>query len=287
MSFESSFTLCPSNGGAFATYAGDVRQETTAKGAVAEGVGANSKDGECLSAKVIEPPAMELKQGDKQQQQRVQQQPQQQQTVLPGTLLQDWTFPSSNKASLRHPATTRSIRALPFEPLVYQRNLPKNGIISPLFVKEHLSSEASPKSPSQQPHHIPAAASSGAQASDNPSDPEEEDPITLAPPVPEIRIPTPQTLQQGKSDANKHDDDGSSCELSAQDYKTLYLCCQHDLYSVQQQAAAASEENRMLKRHVIQLLRQLNILRRNKRDAAWTVPETNHNKRRRGSTTGL
>lgn len=82
---------------------------------------------------------------------------------------------------------------------------------------------------------------------------------SLPPPVAEIRIPIPETI------ASNSDDD---------DFETLYLCSRRDLHVVRKENEALAEENRLLKRHMIQLQKQLYSLRRTsqKRNVSWSIP---------------
>ena len=179
------------------------------------------------------------------------------QRVVPGTLLQDWMLPSHN---FRRHRPSIAIRALPFEPLAHQRHLPKTGTISPVNVQEHGCTG--------QPHRIPPASSMASPDS---------------PPVTEIRIPTPQTPQ-----ATAPDDDEISTpsETEGEDFKTLYLCCQRDLHESQEYTAMVTEENRMLKRQLIQLQKELFASSRTKRaypKVSWSIPSNSSNKRAKGS----
>ena len=252
MSFESSFTLCPSNGGAFATY-GDSHGKGEESAAASE---KKTQEGDPPTT-ATNSPLIKLK-------------PRVEQRVLPGTLLNAFALPQQI-------STTKSIRALPFEPLVHNRNLPKNGTISPLQVHEHGSSVV--VHTTHPPHRIPSAVSTTTKAP-SPSEKAavELSPNSRAPPVAEIRIPTPLAGKDGSSDAEA---DVDSC-ASNQDFKTLFLCCQHKLHEEKDKAAVAAEENRMLKRHLIQLQKQLNVFRRNKRvssTTSWTIPVSRPGKR--------
>jgi hypothetical protein len=106
------------------------------------------------------------------------------------------------------------------------------------------------------------------------------------PPVPtEIRIPTTtsaatreQELLEGKS-SSSHDDNQSwisniyynhsNCNVSPghhqheEDYKTLYFCSQRDMHQLEQRNANVLEENRLLKRQLFEMQRQLYSYRRN------------------------
>ena len=87
-----------------------------------------------------------------------------------------------------------------------------------------------------------------------------QDAKAIPPPVAEIRIPIPETI------ASNSEDDG--------DFETLYLCSRRDLHLVRKENEALAEENRLLKRHMIQLQKQLYSLRRTsqKRNVSWSIP---------------
>jgi hypothetical protein len=237
MSFDASFTLCPSNGGAFGSY-GRCHGTKKSSPVKSQSILKKNVSMKALTSRnhVDNPHAIPE---------------QHQQLIIPGTLLQDWMLPSHN---LRR---SLSIRASPFEPLAHHRNLPKSGTISPLNVQEHGCVP-------QQPHCIPPASSM---------------PATDSHPIAEIRIPTPQTLQAGSKD-----EDDSLGAAGEEDYKTLYLCCQRDLHESQEHMAETTEENRLLKRQLIQLQKQLFTSTRTKRSStvSWSIPEST-NKRRRSS----
>jgi len=175
-------------------------------------------------------------------------------TTIPGT----WGMALSS----HHPArfTSRTIRANPFEPLVHQRNFPKDGPISPLRFDEYHAY--------QQEHlQLPILLNSAGEG----------------PPVFEIRIPTPH--QQ---------DDSSICSAvgdSAADehYKNLYFSSQRELHSSRETVGKVTEENRLLKRHLIEMQKQLFSVSRNKRsyshngvqNTAWSIPASSENPSKR------
>jgi hypothetical protein len=86
------------------------------------------------------------------------------------------------------------------------------------------------------------------------------------PPVGEIRIPTPQ-LQD------------SPLLYSREDYVTSYYCCQQELFRKSVQLDLVLEENRRLKRLLIEMQRDLfHVSRSNRRklsNNAWTIPPSN------------
>ncbi|GAX24152.1 hypothetical protein FisN_4Lh235 [Fistulifera solaris] len=82
----------------------------------------------------------------------------------------------------------------------------------------------------------------------------------VPPPVAEIRIPIPETIASNSEEDN--------------DFETLYLYSRRDLHLARQENEALAEENRLLKRHMIQLQKQLYSLRRTsqKRNVSWSIP---------------
>jgi hypothetical protein len=93
------------------------------------------------------------------------------------------------------------------------------------------------------------------------------------PPVGEIRIPT-LSLDSLDTITTNSDVRYNSME----DYKTLYFCGQQDLFRTQQRMECVCEENRLLKRKLIELQRQLFHNSRTKRrvvkaNLAWSIPE--------------
>jgi hypothetical protein len=82
----------------------------------------------------------------------------------------------------------------------------------------------------------------------------------VPPPVAEIRIPIPETIASNSEEDN--------------DFETLYLCSRRDLHLARKENEALAEENRLLKRHMIQLQKQLYALRRTsqKRNVSWSIP---------------
>lgn len=107
--------------------------------------------------------------------------------------------------------------------------------------------------------------------------------LGVRPPVAEIRIPTPHTLQPTPTKGERTDDALSISTEEGQDYQNLYLTCQRDLHLTLDRANELAEENRQLKRHLFQLQSQLYSQTRNKcnmvSSTAWVIPGSN--KRRR------
>jgi cell division septum initiation protein DivIVA len=95
------------------------------------------------------------------------------------------------------------------------------------------------------------------------------------PPVGEIRIPTPSSDSQDTAfKVNSATDDAF---VETEDYKTLYFCGQRDLFEVQQRVEYVCEDNRLLKRKIIELQKQLYHNTRTRRrivhaDSAWCIP---------------
>ena len=171
--------------------------------------------------------------------------------TIPGT----WGMAISS----RHPGrvASRTIRASPFEPLVHHRKLPRDGTISPLRIDEYYACQQ------QERLHLPTLQTAA--------------PSTGGPPVHEIRIPTP----------HQHDDGSAGSEVgvtavSEEHYKNLYFSSQRELHASQGKVAKVTEENRMLKRHLIEMQKHLFSVSRNKRsapmggvkDAAWNIPSS-------------
>ena len=165
----------------------------------------------------------------------------------------------------QHPTrlTSRTFRATPFEPLAHQRNLPKDGTISPLHIEEYHAYQ-------QDRLQLPTLRVASGDV----------------PPVQEIRIPTPQ-----------HHDDSSICSAvgdtaSEECFKNLYFSSQRELHAAQDITAKVMEENRLLKRRLIEMQKQLFAVSRNRRtlapddmqNTAWSIPTSSApqcNKRRK------
>ena len=165
--------------------------------------------------------------------------------------------------SSQHPSrlSSRSIRATPFEPLVHQRKLPKDGTISPLRINEyHANRQERLMLPSLRSGHVP--------------------------PVHEIRIPTPQ-----------HQDESSFCSAdgenaSEEDYQNLFFSSQRELHAAQAITVKVMEENRLLKRRLIEMQKQLFAVSRNRRtltpdaiqNTAWSIPTNSSSQRKKQRT---
>jgi hypothetical protein len=159
--------------------------------------------------------------------------------------------------------------------LIHDRNLPKNGTISPF---------RETKQPPSSLHYM-------GERRDSTS--------SHLPPVPtEILIPTSSTTQQelslptGKCPTSSSDDNQSWIsntysssghhhhqEQEEQDYKTLYFCSQSDKYRLEQRNASVMEENRLLKRQLFEMQRQLYNYRRNN-PFICTTTMTSHKRRK-------
>jgi hypothetical protein len=89
------------------------------------------------------------------------------------------------------------------------------------------------------------------------------------PPLFEIQIPLSTAVEQGL------------VELSNDDWKDLYSTCQRDLTKSHEHSCKILNENRYLKRQLIELQKRLNESRRNKRrsESPWQVPEPPRHKR--------
>lgn len=179
--------------------------------------------------------------------------------LLSGSLLH-WdivpsTQPDPSSRGRQSPPAPPSIRASLFEPLIHQRTPQKEGTISPLCFSELYAAEENPKQ---------------------------------APPVCEIRIPTPQ--QQDDSICSVSGDTAPLANCGdADEYKNLYFCGQREIYTLHCQMYSVKEENRQLKRQLIEMQKQLYSYSRNKRSAvsssatnsAWCIPPCSSSKRRR------
>jgi hypothetical protein len=268
MSFGTSFTLYPSDAGAFGTYGNGTAAESQAKKNHIEGDETPAVKDVALASTLHLKPRVEPSQ-----------------TQHPAR-----TFILPNRNSQGQPPQIPSIsmRALPCETVMPHGSF-LNGTISPLDNNGSPAPDTVSSSLETSPHHIPPLNSVSNNnniciRSDKPAI--ELSPTSLAPPVSEIRIPTPQGLMQHRLSCQGRDNDADDSCTSHPDYKALFFCCQHTLQSVKDIAEAVSEENRLLKRHLIQLQKQLNAYRRNKCGPAvsWTIP-VNRNKRFRPSDT--
>lgn len=95
-------------------------------------------------------------------------------------------------------------------------------------------------------------------------------------PVGEIRIPVP-SLDSLDTTLGSHEEAPGESNIEPDDFKTLYLCGQQDLYRANQRIVYVCEENRLLKRKLIELQRQLFFNSRTKRrvvdaNLAWSIP---------------
>ena len=183
-------------------------------------------------------------------------------TAIPGT----WGMALSS----RHPGgvASRTIRASPFEPLVHNRKLPRDGTISPLRIDEYYAYYQQDRL--QLPTLHQTAAATGPSGA-----------VGGGPPVHEIRIPTPH-----QQDDSLHSICSAVGETAAsyteEHYKNLYFSSQRELHATHGKAAQAMEENRLLKRHLIEMQKQLFSVTRNKRstatggvqNTAWSIPSS-------------
>lgn len=153
----------------------------------------------------------------------------------------------------------RVIRASPFEPLVVDRKLPKDGTISPLMVDEYYT-----------PSHL-------SDELDDDDDDEEEDGSSKRkharitdPPVDEVAIPLAAAAHQGL------------VKLSNDDWKKLYLTSMKELKSLHRYTCQMVEENRYLKRTLIQMQKTVYEARRSKLCTStvlpWDIPESSPRK---------
>jgi hypothetical protein len=103
----------------------------------------------------------------------------------------------------------------------------------------------------------------------------DESEISSRPPVGEIRIPTPSS--DSVEAPLKGSNTSSDLFVDTVDYKTLYFCGQRDLFEAQQRADYVCEDNRLLKRKIFELEKQLYHNTRTRRrivhaNSAWSIP---------------
>jgi len=137
----------------------------------------------------------------------------------------------------------RAIRASPFEPFIHKRNLPKDGTISPLKMDEYYAWKTQKE--------------------------RKECSMDVFPPISEIRIPTPSEPAETKAEPPQIDED----------WKTLYFCSQRDLHQAQMETYRMAEENRLLKRELIEMQRHLFEYRRSPptipaENVVWSIPQS-------------
>lgn len=247
MNFDRSFTLCPPNtSGAAAplTTEHDVDVDSQL------GTCSSSSSAQSLGSKgsPSRPPVASLSR-----------QPPLGPVVIPGTMLLNWEKPSRRHSD----EPRRAFRASPFEPLIHQRGLPKNGAITPLKMAEYYANQQELQ---QSYHHAPTqqesvATTPGSDAS--------------GPPV-EIRIPSTSFLSTRNTN------------VETIDYKALYLESQKHLHHVQRSQAQLVRQHRHWQRTVIELQRRLWSVQRcsttttSQPNHHWVVPHgESHGKRRR------
>jgi len=89
--------------------------------------------------------------------------------------------------------------------------------------------------------------------------------INCPPPVSEVSIPLAHMVRQGL------------VEMSIGEWKYLYLSTHKDVEQLQTKLSNVSEENRLLKRQLIEMQKQLFEVRRNKRRSpdheTWSIPD--------------
>lgn len=175
-------------------------------------------------------------------------------STIPGTL--GMALSSHNPARL----TSITIRPTSFEPLVHQRVMPQDGAVSPLRTDEYHFNR-------QQRLHLPTLQTSASGCG-------------RTPPVNEIRIPTPHLNE----DSSNNSVIGDIASSEAIHYKNLYFCSQRYLHGSQEQVALLLEENRILKRHLIEFQKRLFSVSRNKRSAmpgsAWEIPASSKRRKK-------
>lgn len=220
--------------------------------------------------------------------------------------------------------TRRSIRASPFEPLVVDRNLPKEGTITPLKFDEYCAAGDDAPAAANNSSNSDGATCGRDDVDQNDVDDDEEgrfccgtgsgesdyevfpgeedhaehddddydddvhhdhnleDDDTIAsisshnapppPPMAEVNVPLAEVASQGL------------VELSKDDWKALYASSRVELDASKRHADDVAEENRLLKRKLIEMQKTLFEARRNRRplcllpdggkDAEKMLPET-------------
>ncbi|EEC50385.1 predicted protein [Phaeodactylum tricornutum CCAP 1055/1] len=197
-----------------------------------------------------------------------------QQMVLSGTMFSDgW----------RTHKPPRLIRTSPFEPLLHPQQLPQYSDISSHQVQQYYAwkdrvrgeAHCADQSFAQNRTRIFALATSDKNHEDK------DDPHV--PPISEIRIPKREggcspTSTSTAASISSHNQ--SSSEEHEVDYKNLYLCSHRNTQQLQRRLEYTEEENRQLKRKLIEFQRQLFSLQRNglssrgrdTRQSSWTIP---------------
>ena len=105
-------------------------------------------------------------------------------------------------------------------------------------------------------------------------DDDDDEPDSPPPPVGEIQIPTVLLLDAAAAAADKQQ------QHTPPNYEQLYFLSMRRNYRLQQKYACATEENRRLKRHLIELQRRMYTSTRNQLpvaavpESAWTVPRS-------------
>lgn len=192
-----------------------------------------------------------------------------------------------------YPSTARIIRASPFEPLVLNRNLPRDGTISPLRMDEYFdvykskqtdfvgsnkrqrfcveNDDNSSLSTDEDDEYYLDGDDDAQDHQDDCCRRRRDTSGSAPPPLAEVTVPLAAVVRQGL------------IELSKEEWRRLYLSTYNDLEETQLQLSSTAEENRLLKRQLIEMQKQLFEVRRNKRCSpshefpSWTVPDYTHN----------
>jgi hypothetical protein len=166
--------------------------------------------------------------------------------IFQGALLKEFTLPSQSKG------LSRIIRASPFEPLLHQRNL-LDGTISPLQMDAHLKLQHR-----QRAEPIPSIT-----AEDELDDSSIETTCSCNEdfPLTDVLIPLSTCLQRG------------IVELSATDWQSAYLQSNKSYEQLLRRTEQVTDENKWLKRQLIEMQRRVNQGRCIKRSSPWNIPE--------------
>jgi hypothetical protein len=193
-------------------------------------------------------------------------------TICRGMLSTDPDSPHSHCLSVQHKVTPitssgRAVHVMPFQPLLRHRDLSKTGAISPLRFDECLKTDKN-------------GNEANVDAIDDDGD---------SPPVDEILILKPQQIDGSTCSINEDTAPVTNCAPS-EDYKFLFFSSQREIHTLQGHLSCVQEENRQLKRKMIEMQKQLYSYCRNKaqssslgssRPSAWTIPPSSFSKRQR------
>jgi hypothetical protein len=191
--------------------------------------------------------------------------------ICQGMLSTDTDSPRSHCLSVQHKVTPitstgRAVHVMPFQRLLRHGDLSKTGAISPLRFDECLMAE------------------NGNETNVDASNDDDD-----SPPVDEILIPRPQQIDGSTCSINEDTAPVTNCAPS-EDYKFLFFFSQREIHTLQGHLSCVQEENRQLKRKMIEMQKQLYSYCRNKArstshesslPSAWTIPPSSFSKRHR------